>query len=520
MTVTVRKVMELEAFSQTATLVAGHGGMNNKISFVTVSEVPDFYEWVTGGELVLTTLYAFKDRQDLLVLNYRELAKRGVSAFGVKVNRFFEAIPDDIIEIANTYNVPLFKIKRETKFREIIQAISAEINNLQTNLLIEVEKHYSELAKIALVSGDFSDYIRGLARRKGCSVYCFQGDLKLLGSCQYSSFGNAAQVNQEKLEQVLLSQGEIIQPIYYDGQHIFPCVTRGQVIGYLIVADEEPLSEKHTLMAAQLTTFLTMKLMDQLAIEQKMLTSLLDELLYKRSLSEEELRERLALHGLKRQNRYRVIAVQRRDASDSSCSGRKMKTYCNTIKAMLGEAIVIATNDETIIIGANEQPDDSNPPRWLKNIGNDTSADDFPLIIGIGPSVCNAKDIQSSYQIAKSTLKAGLVFGNRGILYYGHYLARLILLRSVGTQEQERLLLTIIKPLVDQDERHNTQILPTIEAAMFADDLEQAAATLFVHANTIRYRLNKIKSITGIDFFTARGRYVITTAYLAYCYNK
>ncbi|NMC30864.1 MAG: PucR family transcriptional regulator [Veillonellaceae bacterium] len=50
--------------------------------------------------------------------------------------------------------------------------------------------------------------------------------------------------------------------------------------------------------------------------------------------------------------------------------------------------------------------------------------------------------------------------------------------------------------------------------------MEHIAATLFVHANTIRYRLNKIKSITGHDFFTAKGRDVITTAYLVYCYNR
>lgn len=520
MAVTVGKVMEIEAFSQTATLVAGNDGINNVITYVTVTEVPDFYEWVTGGELVLTTLYAFQDRKDELILAYTELAKRGVAAFGVKVHRYFESIPVDIIAIANEYHIPLFEIKRETKFREVIQAISAELNNLQTNILIEVEGHYKELAKAALLSGDFTEYIRGFGRRKGGSVYCFQADLKLLGSYQKSSMGNAAQDVREKLQQYFLNQKEVLDTVEYDGLHIFPCVTRGQALGYLVIVDADRLSEKHMLMASQLTTFLTMKLIDQLETEQKMLTSLLDEILYKRNLSEEELRERLVLHGLKHQHMYQVIIVQERDETDLPLPTSQIRIYCNKIKELLRDAIIIVKTNETVIIGVNEQPDDANPPRWLKNLGNDVFSDSFPVVVGIGPSVANAKDIQSSYQIAKSTIKAGHVFGHGGVLYYAHFLARILLLRSVGTPEQEYLLSNIINPLVDQDKRYNTQILPTIEATMFADDLEQAATALFVHTNTIRYRLNKIKSITGHDFFTARGRYVITTAYLVYCYNQ
>ena len=520
MAVTVRKIMDIEAFSEAASLIAGHAGINNVITYITVSETPDFYEWVSGGEFVLTTLYAFKDCKDLQVHNYSELAKRGIAAIGVKVERFLETVPQELIEIAKNYQIPLFAIGRETKFRNIIQLVTAELNNYQTNILLEVEANYKELAKAALMSSDFNEYIRGFGRRIGGSVYCFQADLKVLGSYQNSFSCTEVQVARGTLEQQILQQGEVLHPFTCDGLYIFPCVTRGQALGYLIVVNTEPLNEKHMLMAGQLTTFLTIKLIDQLETEQKMLTALLDELLYKRNLSEEELRERLALYGLKHQQLYRVIIVRDKDESDLSLSANQIRTYCSKIKEMLGEALVIVKTNEIVIIGANEQSDNADPPSWLKNIGNDILSDVFPVSIGIGPSVRNAKDIQSSYQIATSTIKVGRAFGHGGALYYGNFLARILLLCSVGTPEQEYLLTNVINPLVEQDKRYNTQILPTIEVMMFADDLERAAAALFVHANTIRYRLNKIKSITGHDFFTAKGRYTITTAYLVYCYNK
>lgn len=522
MAVTVKSIMNIEAFSEAATLIAGHAGIDKVISYITVSETPDFFEWVSGGEFVLTTLLTFKTCTDQQVVNYTELAKRGIAAIGVKVNRFQETVPAELIDIAKQYQVPLFAIKRETKFREIIQLITAELNNYQTNILLEVDSYYKELTKVALMTGDFDEYIRGLGRRTGSNLYCFQADLKLLGSYQNSFLGNAAQVVRGDIEQKILQHGgDLLQPVSYEGLHIFPCVTRGQALGYLVVAGSNPMNEKHMLMAGQLTTFLTIKLFDQLETEQKMLTSLLDELLYKRNLSEEELRERLALYGLKQRRSYRVVVLRERNAAKPSLSASQIRGYGNRIKDLLGEgALAVVKGDETVIIGANEQADDANPPHWIKEIGNGEPSDAFPLIIGIGPAVGHARDIQSSYKIAKSTIKAGHALGNGGVLYYGNFLARILLLLSVGTPEQDYLLSSIINPLVDQDKRYNTQILPTIAAMIFADDIEHAAAELFVHVNTIRYRLNKIKSITGHDFFTARGRYTITTAYLVHCYNK
>ena len=138
MGVSVEKIMELENFSQAATLIAGKTGINNTVTFITVSETPDFYQWVSGGEFVLTTLYALNEHKDLQTLNYMELAKRGVAAIGVKVDRFVKNVPQELIDIANCYHVPLFAIKREAKFREIIQTITAELNNYHTNILLEV----------------------------------------------------------------------------------------------------------------------------------------------------------------------------------------------------------------------------------------------------------------------------------------------------------------------------------------------------------------------------------------------
>ncbi len=508
--------MELETINKMMRLVAGHGGLKNRITYVTIAEAPDFYEWVSGGEFVLSTLYAFKDHPELRAPAYRALAKSGVAAIGIKTKRFFDEIPADIIEIANEYNLPVFEIRRETWFREAIQAISAELNNEQTNVLIEVERHYQELTKVALIGGDFDEFIRGFGRRLRRNVICLRSDYKVLG--EYSNGpAVAAGLIGEKIEQQRLRQGEIVQYSFDEEMHVFPCVTKNHPLGYLVVPDAESLNEKSMLMANQLTTFLTLKLIDQLETEQKMLTALLDDILFKRNLSEEELRERLALHGLQHKNLYRVICLRQCQGNSTAGTAAAFRIVGDSLKKVLIEALVIMRPDEVIIITTDQQEDADKPPVWTRKIGAETLQGSFPVAIGVGPAVVNASEIHSSYHMAKSTAKAGSVFGEEGVIYYRDYLARLLLMRSVDTAEQKYLLAMIIAPLQAHDARHNSQLIATVGALIFADEMETAAASLYVHINTVRYRLSKIKQLTGYDFLTAKGCYVITTAYLMYC---
>jgi len=518
--VTVEQIMNLEDISSVAKLVAGHGGIKNQVTFVTISEAPDFYQWVYGGEFVLSTLYAFKDYPELRAPAYRELAKRGVSAVAIKTKRFYDEIPADLIEIANEYNMPLFEVERETKFRQIIQAITAELNNEQTNLLKEVERHYQELAEAALIGADYDQLVRGFGRRRKCNVLCFRADNLLVGSYVPKAREMDIAVVQDQIVAYQRQFGEIMQNITLAGWHVFPCITRGQAIGYLMIADPSPLTEKFALMAKQLTTFLTLKLIDQLDMEQRTLTALFDDILFKHNLMEDELRERLALHGLKRTGFYRVVVVQQANKISDVADDSNFRTFCGKIRMALGEALLINKPDETIFIAAGLQTDGAALLADFKKLDSEIVTNGAPFCIGIGPAVANAREIHSSYLIAQSTLRAGTAFEQGGIHYYSEFLARILLLRTTDTSENRYLQEMVIAPLLAQDLRYNTQLVHSLGALIFADDLETAASALFVHINTVRYRLNKIKQLTGYDFFTAKGRYTLTTAYLMYRFIK
>ena len=58
--ISVRSVLEMEVL-QGAKLIAGRGGLDRVVTSMNVMEVPDIIDWVSGGELIVTTAYSIKD---------------------------------------------------------------------------------------------------------------------------------------------------------------------------------------------------------------------------------------------------------------------------------------------------------------------------------------------------------------------------------------------------------------------------------------------------------------------------
>lgn len=57
MPISFRDVLQMECLAR-ARIVAGQKGMDNEVRWITVGEEPDLPDWVFGGELVCSTLFA------------------------------------------------------------------------------------------------------------------------------------------------------------------------------------------------------------------------------------------------------------------------------------------------------------------------------------------------------------------------------------------------------------------------------------------------------------------------------
>ena len=73
--------------------------------------------------------------------------------------------------------------------------------------------------------------------------------------------------------------------------------------------------------------------------------------------------------------------------------------------------------------------------------------------------------------------------------------------------ELQRFFADTVEPLVAYDDQYETDLLQTVEAFLDADgNVAGTAQRLFTHRHTIRYRLERVRELTGLDVGSTDGR--------------
>ncbi len=73
--------------------------------------------------------------------------------------------------------------------------------------------------------------------------------------------------------------------------------------------------------------------------------------------------------------------------------------------------------------------------------------------------------------------------------------------------ELQRFYAETVEPLVAYDEQYETDLVATIEAFLDADgNIAGTAQRLFTHRHTIRYRLERVRDLSGLDVGSTDGR--------------
>jgi DNA-binding PucR family transcriptional regulator len=81
------------------------------------------------------------------------------------------------------------------------------------------------------------------------------------------------------------------------------------------------------------------------------------------------------------------------------------------------------------------------------------------------------------------------------------------LLASVPTPVLRSFTERLLGPLADYDARHNAELLPTLRAFLACDGSWSACASrMYVHVNTVRYRIGRIEALTGRDLSALADR--------------
>lgn len=121
------------------------------------------------------------------------------------------------------------------------------------------------------------------------------------------------------------------------------------------------------------------------------------------------------------------------------------------------------------------------------------------VTIALGGS-CDRPDAYApAYAAARRTLDVMIKLGRRGTVIGARELGPYgLLLRASSRDDLEAFARGALEPLIEHDRRHGAELTKTLRAFLEEDRVQRrSAARMFIHVNTVVYRINRIEQLLG-----------------------
>jgi len=167
-------------------------------------------------------------------------------------------------------------------------------------------------------------------------------------------------------------------------------------------------------------------------------------------------------------------------------------------------AVLLPATDEEIVARVAEAISrelSANLHGFTFAVGHSRVASDPVDLYRAGHEALLAANVAEARPAEESGANAALAFENTGAY-------RLLLpAMSEDPAELERFYEETVAPLVAYDDQYETDLVQTLETFLDADgNVAGTAQRLFTHRHTVRYRLERVRDLTGLDVASTDGR--------------
>jgi len=139
-------------------------------------------------------------------------------------------------------------------------------------------------------------------------------------------------------------------------------------------------------------------------------------------------------------------------------------------------------------------------------------------VIAIGTPATHLTERRRSVEEAEQSLSLGRqIFGNDRVLAFGDLGVYRLLIRLRETPELWSFYRETLSSLAEYDKRQHADLIKTLEAYFnHLGNLRATSEALHVHRNTLLYRLERIKEISGMDLDNAEEHFALWLAVRAH----
>lgn len=490
---TVEQLMQLPAF-QGAKIMAGIEGLKNEIYYVDSMEIPDLTGWLRPNELIISTGYALRNEPYRLSRLLEEMHRVGGAAVAIKTKRFLQEIPEEALRKSDLYRIPLIDVPAETPYIDLTHSVMENILNRQVVVMRGMQEVNQQFTQLVL-----NRRTPELVVMVGQLLHCDVAVLNQQGEIESSTVHFTKELIAEK-RSILVSN---------------------RVVGYLAITKkieeddrfgQQCLDQAVTVLAIEFT--IRQSLQIQREREQE---SFLIELLSGTAGEEELLRHRAKQVGISHSGHLYVMVLK--PSETGKANPRKEEALLRLLQEMnQGDQHArkgVLINDQIAVICYTDKQEISKQREeavhYLQELAGWGAGKEERggWICGIGCIREHMKDLRYSYREAKRAMRIGrLVRPGQSVIHFEDILVEDLLKDAAGHPSLTALSGMFIEPLAKYDAEYGTELLSTLDSFLrTGGQTKKVGEEMFIHRNSVLYRLERIQEILGVDLHDAETRF-------------
>ncbi|MFD2705880.1 PucR family transcriptional regulator [Salibacterium lacus] len=520
MTISLQDAMKIGGLRE-CRVIAGYQGLDAEIRYVTIMEVPDIVRWLKGNELMLTSLYPIKDDPEAQKQLIKQLHEKGTSALAIKPNRFVEDIPLPILEEAEKYGFPVIEIPEPVSYLDILSPVMNTIFDRKVVLQEDLEEAYRLLNEVSLNEPGIQsliDILTHLTKHNIAieSLVSFV-DTPLLNS----PFQDFKHQQIEELEHVqrpirLKRRHEeagpvscITAPIIVDGT-LYGAISSWDDAQEHIEADLAILERASSVLALE---FMRRKVRYEVELQYK---SDFFRALFRGSTSHtKDLEEKARGYNILPERCYMCCAVYFEQADTAGTFLTDHMTKLEMIIHHIEPHAVVGMMHHVLYIlyptkGKGEERALIDMNRFIREFEKMFAKTPFA---GTGRVSSNSfSELQESFEQAETALSISrtLHLQDSRPVHYDELGVYRLLAQVSEEEELTRFYTETAGLLAEYDDKHNLELIRSVEEYFYHNESVSAAAeSLYIHVNTLKYRLQKVKTLTGWSLQDSEGKLMI-----------
>ncbi|WP_165861175.1 PucR family transcriptional regulator [Paenibacillus paeoniae] len=514
---------------QHARLAAGAEGLSRHISSVHLMDAPHKTHFLKPNELLLTTAYAMKDSPEALESLIARMAHAGCAGLAIKTKRFLADIPPSVIEEANRLQFPLLELSLDYSLGEVLnESLNGILQNKTDELSYALDTHHT-FFNLILNGEGLSEIVDKLAQLIASPVVILGHKLELI--CLSSTVRpNIAQLNNWIAQAAKLQLAPGIYPI----EKATPTEEARYVIlqpipipqrpGYIIAFyNEGEIRKLHALALEQAANVLGFELLKVQAVKdraRRFKIEFFTELVQGEIASEQEIIHRGKQYGLFPAESMLTVLCGR-DSDEGAVAGqehaeaeRRAREIDQLYHALMKEFgklgmpfVLFTLKDKCIALLSAKELLSSSADGKLKlsqqlmGISDRLSAqENIVLSYGISAPINKLVDIPNAYKQSLDAYQLGRSHNKQRFVHYYHTKEFADLLRLIPMDDLQEFVQETFETWHGIDESEQREWRKTLR--FFYDNhghIGETAKGLYIHRNTVLYRLNRIEQLTGLQ---------------------